>query len=228
MPSWNIHIAHVERLLSSPRWDSWGIADANAFAFGNVVPDTYVGYMVKDATKKIEYAETHLSEAHFIPTPDASAFYTRYVAGSVATELTLGAWCHLLCDHYYNLRTIEFIDRVGVTPSERTRIRKQGDFDLFGRSLEIALVPVVDAELEAQCAAFPQYPVDAPDVCATDAVIAAIVDNNAQNHVSSPSYSLLTKEFFDETSAEVDRVLREALTLHAAGRDASHLGRPRA
>ena len=84
------------------------------------------------------------------------------------------------------------------------------------------------AELEAQCAAFPQYSVEAPDVRATAAVIAAIVDNNGRNHVYAPSFSLLTKDFFDETSAEVDRVLREALTLHAAGRDASHLGRPRA
>ena len=156
MPSWNIHIAHVERLLAHPRWESFGVGDVNAFVFGNVVPDIYVGYMVPDATKKIEYKDTHITEAHFIPTPDASEFYRRYVAGKEASEVTLGSWCHLLCDHYYNLRTIQYIDRVGVRPSEQTRIRKQGDFDLFGRSLEISFVPMLIDRLEEECKAFPQ------------------------------------------------------------------------
>ena len=186
MPSWNIHTAHVERLLDDVSLPELGVSDANAFLFGNLAPDIYVGYMVPDITRKIEYRDTHFADPGFIPAPDASLFYRRYVQSGEANDVTLGSWTHLLCDHYYNLRTIEFIDRIGVKPGEQTRIRKQGDFDLFA---------------------------------------ARIVERNRTDHVDGrPDYSLLTAEFFANTFAEVDEVLRKALHAYASGADASEWG----
>ena len=225
MPSWNIHTAHVERIINAEDLSSIGVSDANAFLFGNLVPDIYVGYMVPDVTRKIEYRDTHFADPGFIPAPDASLFYRRYVQPGDADDVTLGAWTHLLCDHYYNLRTIEYIDRIGVEPGDQTRIRKQGDFDLFGRTLEISRVPEVTVALIDQCAAFPQYPVDEPDVRGAVDAAAQIVERNCRDHVAGiPEYSLLMPKFFADTFAEVDDVLCKALHAYAAGTDASEWG----
>lgn len=225
MPSWNIHTAHVERLFVDESLAELGVRDSNAFLFGNFVPDVYVGYMVPDASRKIAYKDTHLADPAFVPTPDASGFYRRYVRDREANDVLLGAWCHLLCDHYYNKRTVEYIDSVGVKPGEQTRIRKQGDFDLFGRTLAISSVPIEDDALLEQCASFPQYPVDAIDVRRSIEAAAAIVQKNQEHHVEGvPSYSLLTPEFFERTFTEVDSALRHALHAYAEGGDASVWG----
>ncbi len=61
MPSWNIHTAHVERLLREHGASELGIDDKDAFLMGNLLPDVYVGYMVPDATWRIDYKLTHLT-----------------------------------------------------------------------------------------------------------------------------------------------------------------------
>lgn len=213
MLSWNIHTAHVERLLSNEPLESLGLTSANTFLFGNLVPDIYAGHMVQPITRKIEYKVTHLADPLFIPVPDADGFYQRYVRGGVENDLTLGAWTHLLCDHYYNLRTIEYIARIGVVPGDETRIRKQADFDLFGRTLSISRVPQVTNELLALCEAFPQYAIHEEDVYATVRAQEAVIRKNAQEHVDfAPQYDLLTSDFFRTTFDEVDAVLRQSLS----------------
>ncbi|MDO4797138.1 MAG: hypothetical protein Q4A01_03860 [Coriobacteriales bacterium] len=225
MPSWNIHTAHVERLLGEESPESLGICHVDDFLFGNLVPDVYVGYMVTNPTRKIAYRDTHFSDPTFIPAPDASRFYNLYVRDKDANDVVLGAWTHLLCDHYYNLRTTGYIASIGVEPGEQTRIRKQADFDLFGRTLSISLVPRVTQRLVNLCADFPQYVVDEPDVYAAAQAQEAIVRKNQAQHVDGePTYSLLNAAFFQSTYHEVCAVLREALLLHAAGAYAGDLG----
>ena len=67
MPSWNIHTAHVERLLAEDAPSALGIRDVNAFLFGNLVPDIYVGYMVPDTSRTIAYQETHFADRATCP-----------------------------------------------------------------------------------------------------------------------------------------------------------------
>lgn len=228
MPSWNIHTAHVERLLAERLASAWGIQDVDAFLLGNLVPDIYVGYMVNPITRKIAYRETHFADPEVIPAPDASLFYERFVQGREVSDLTLGAWTHLLCDHYYNLRTTRYIASIGVEAGEQTRIRKQADFDLFGRTLSIERVPAISDDLVRQAAEFPQYRIEKPDVREAIRAAERMVERNRDVHIcEAPSYSLLTGEFFSVTSAEVDEVLYEALQLHATGGDPSRLGRSR-
>ena len=69
MPSWNIHIAQAERLLARDGACARFVRDANAFLFGNLVPDIPVGYMVPGAPH-IAYRETHFTEPVPIPKPD--------------------------------------------------------------------------------------------------------------------------------------------------------------
>ena len=199
MPSWNIHTAHVERLLREEGAASLGVRDENAFLLGNLAPDIYVGYMVPDTTLRIDYKLTHLTTREHIPLPRYDEFWEFYVAGhKEVSDLTLGAWSHLVADHVYNAHTRAYLASVGVEPGERARIGKQGDFALFGRTLDISLVPRVSDALLAQCAEFPPYTILPHDV--ESAVESA---RNRTEHLSGvPDYQLLTAEFFDVAREE--------------------------
>lgn len=223
MPSWNIHTAHVERLLAEESPSALGIRDVNAFLFGNLVPDIYVGYMVPGLSRKIAYRETHFADPGHIPEPRYGEFFERHVApyadrdGRVS-DVMLGAWTHLAADNVYNAHFNRLIVKLGLEPCTEVRERKQADFDTFGRTLDISMAPQVTTQLLAQCAAFPQYAVDEPAVRATCAVMARIVADNAERHVSQPSYSLLGADYFAMVPDKVDALMREGLREYAAGR----------
>ncbi len=204
MPSWNIHTAHVERLLREEGAAALGVRDENAFLLGNVVPDIYVGYMVADTTLRIDYKLTHHAIREHIPLPRYDEFWDFYVAGhDNVSDVTLGAWAHLVADHVYNAHTRAYLASIGLEAGERARIGKQGDFALFGRTLDISLVPHVDEALLAQCAAFAPYSILEHD--ARGAVDSArwIVERNQAEHLDeTPDYQLLTAEFFDVAREE--------------------------
>ena len=233
MPSWNIHTAHAERLLASEGASALGVRDANAFLFGNLLPDLYVGYMVRPITRKIPYAETHLTDADFIPLPDHEAFWRRFVEPALEggpepassqdapvplLDVLLGTWCHLATDAVYNAHTRAFIERRNVQAGEKIRILKQKDFDVFGRTLDISARLVADDALLRAAAAFPQYEIDAADVRAAARSHGRVVDDNAERHIAhAPSYQLLTAEFFSQATADAHERLVSRLRGHAAG-----------
>ena len=62
MPSWNIHIAQTERLLERTGALAKSVRDRNAFLFGCVVPDIFVGYMVPGIADPIPYRK--IGRAH--------------------------------------------------------------------------------------------------------------------------------------------------------------------
>lgn len=282
MPSWNIHIAHAERLFSRGGAMARTVADRNAFLFGSLVPDIPVGYMTPGIENPIAYRITHFAEPAFIPKPRECEFWDAYVvpaakdaayAGSDALQANskdagtarptvasrlgapliaasslkleadrvsrvhyprryegvgvppqegskldeavssadiarslfdfeLGVWVHLLADCIWNTRVNEFLDREGIAPSEEFRVKKQGDFDAFGKTLSIDLVPRATPRLIATAAAFPQYSIDERAVLMTVGVAHETVRGN-----TSPSgpvrYRLLTSEFFDSVFEEV-------------------------
>lgn len=317
MPSWNIHIAGTERLLARDGCVSKTVCDRNAFLFGNVVPDIFVGYMVPGVEEPIAYRITHFADPEPIPKPREREFWNGYVApllgragggagsgcgsgtvgagaaavgscadgavggGAVAgadcaaaadsaieprafgnpveittlaqererlnrvhyperyrdapglpaipqvavstdpadvrrslLDLTLGAWAHLLADNIWNTRVNEYLARIGGHPSEEFRIKKQGDFSWFGKTLHIESVPVATPRLCAAAAAFAQYPIARTYVDRTVGVIHETVRSNPGS-ADHPPYRLLTDAFFDATFAEVvektDALLRERL-----------------
>lgn len=286
MPSWNIHIAHAERLLEGGGPLARVVRDRNAFLFGNLVPDIYVGYMVPAIARPIPYRITHFAAPEHIPKPREREFWDAYVAPlarelcapgdglpgaesdrpvdaappasepdcpvaeplSIAAEvahvapahaptfldevdaratarlqeaafdagrrpaterearaalfdLTLGVWVHLLADTTWNARVSEVLAARGETPSRGFRIKKQADFDLFGKSLAIDMVPLATPALIETAARFAQYPIDERSVYATAAIAHEIVrTNHAQG---APVYQLLDEGFFDATFTEV-------------------------
>ena len=246
MPSWNVHTAHVQRLLheGSPR--SLGVRDANAFLFGNFLPDTYVGYMVPSPSRLELYTFTHVAESAPIPVPRAQEFWDTYVepvdpASALpadmpnrdlavsrltspsyrANDVTLGCWAHILCDGLYNSATKAWIADRGVPTGERTRIRKQTDFLYFGETLPITLECEVTPELLAQCRDFVQYPVLEDEVRRSVAVARCIVEDNRRNHIEgTPDYSLFTEDCFHEVFEHVTERLYGQLRAYAGRLDA--------
>ena len=204
MPSWNIHTAHVERLLREEGAAALGITDVNAFLFGNLAPDIYVGYMVPNITHRIDYKLTHLALREHIPLPRADEFWEFYVARQEhVTDLALGAWAHIAADHVYNAHTRAYLEKIGVAPGERARVGKQADFALFGRTLDISLTPHVDEALLKQCAAFGPYSILERDARAAVEAAQEIVEKNQAEHVDGmPEYQLLSADFFEAARQE--------------------------
>ena len=220
MPSWNIHTAHVERLLREEGAEALGVTDVNAFLLGNLAPDIYVGYMVPDITYRIDYKLTHQALREHIPLPSYDEFWNFYVARQEqVSDLVLGAWAHLATDHVYNAHTRRYLELIGVKPGEKARIGKQADFALFGRTLDISLVPHVDDALLAQCASFPPYTILERDACAAAEAARRIVEKNQEEHVSgTPTYQLLSTEFFDTARQEAHDTIVRGLRAFATHR----------
>ena len=213
MPSWNIHTAHVERLLQEREPLELGIHDVNAFLFGNFLPDVPVGFIVpvEELSRKVRYHETHFAERGVkVPVPRAYEFAERYVRPG-ASDVTLGAWAHLICDSTYNERTVALLARLGLENNDVVRIRKQTDFDIFGRSLGISMLPELTDELVAQCAAFEQYPLTRGDVEAGIRAAKRLFDATVENPVEEPVYDLLDDDFLEGAFEEAHRRLLAAL-----------------
>lgn len=117
-------------------------------------------------------------------------------------DLTLGTWAHLLADNIWNTRVNEYLEAHGGRPSDSFRIKKQSDFDWFGRSRPLRLIPVASVRLIGAAARFAQYPIDRDLVIATVGVAHETVRVN-EGTDQHPPYQLLTDEFFAQTFAEV-------------------------
>ena len=223
MPSWNIHIAHVERLLREHAAADLGIRDVNCFLFGNFVPDIYVGYMVPNPTKTIDYRVCHFADPHHMPEPRHQEFWDVYAEPSRdgegrVSDVTLGVWAHLVADCLYNHNVNVLVEEQGLEYGDPLRVRKQGDFDAFGHTLDIGMVPEVTPELLAQCASFPQYEVAESDVRAAVDVARGIVRDTQAHHLShEPEYSLLSSSFFAKVSDLVDNTITAGLLSYANG-----------
>lgn len=202
MPSWNIHTAHVERLVSDCSAHDLGIEDVNTFLFGNYVPDVYVGFMVPDASMHIDYCMTHLANVGLTPMPDADKFWDMYIykrrpKTPSGVSLALGAWAHLVADRFYNGMFLTFLETHDAPKGEELRICKQGDFDVFGNTLGISSCVQITPELLDAAKKFRGYSVLAVDVEKSVDVANRIVHASAVGPAAQV-YRLLSVEWLTE------------------------------
>ena len=223
MPSWNIHTAQTERLLATLGPEALGVADANAFLFGNYLPDVYVGYMVPDASMRIDYRITHFANGNLIPVPDIDRFWDDYVPDrsgrarlqGCEASLLLGSWAHLACDRCYNASFRQFYRTHEMPWGDELRRRKQADFALFGLSLTISSHVRETPELVAAAQGFGPYSVLAADVTRSIAAASAIVDRNAAGPEPGARYLLLSAAWMEEVFASCDAFVRAWLVAAA-------------
>ena len=202
MPSWNVHTAHAERLLSDARFDSFGIADANAFLFGNYVPDVYVGFMVPDVSFRIDYCVTHAARVEAIPVPDADYFWDQYVAhrrpSSPAGEsLVLGAWAHLVADCFYNREFRKVQSSYPSLDGDTLRSYKQADFDLFGRMLRAQSYVQITDELLKAAHKFLPYRIATEDVEKSVRIASEITRKSESFCPGDEQYRMLDSEWLN-------------------------------
>ena len=229
MPSWNIHIAHAERLLSDCGHRALGIDDANAFLFGNFVPDIYLGFMVPDVSFRIDYCLTHMATVATIPIPDSDRFWDNYIyrrrpISPERLSLTIGAWAHLMADNVYNTRFRDFAKAPGMPVGDELRERKQADFDAFGKALGISTCVRITPELLEAADRFRAYRISADDAERAVRVANEIVRESEASKAPS-EYQLLSEEWMEETFDACDKALFVWLAtwqrLEAEGRPAS-------
>lgn len=218
MPSWNIHAAITKKILESNKPKHLGIYDTNAFKFGNLLPDVYVGYMVKDITHTLRYIQTHLTEPEHIPIPGADTFWNTfcepYITSGGVSCMILGAWAHLQTDAVFNKAVRAFNAAHDIAPGNETRIKKQADFHLFGNSLNMDISIDPTPRLLEEAAKFPHYAIDAPDV---RAAIAAFEEAKRKS-ITEPmtnNYLLLSRDFLDSTLQNATNVVAERLKEYA-------------
>ena len=220
MPSWNIHTAHVERLFACYELGELGIADDNAFLFGNYVPDIYLGFMVHDASYRIDYCLTHFAEPNTIPLPVADRFwddciFRRRTSSPVGLSLALGVWAHLYADRHYNGRFREFLLTHDAPSGDELRKGKQGDFALFGGSLKISRRVRVTPELLQAAKDFRSYSILQADVNRAVDVANGIVESNG-GAARQGEYRLLSYEWMAETFDTCDERMGEWLRVWSA------------
>ena len=93
------------------------------------------------------------------------------------------------------LPMLKYLEAHGGKPCEEFRIKKQGDFDWFGKTLGIVSIPRATDRLYTAAARFGQYPIHKEYVLKTIGVMHEIVRENP-GEPDHPPYRLLTEEFF--------------------------------
>ena len=218
MPSWNIHTAHVERLLAEHEADELGITDVNAFLFGNYVPDIYLGFMVHDTTYRLDYCLTHLAKPHVIPLPDSDQFWDECILHPIrrpSTEtglsLTLGAWAHLAADRMYNARFRSFCETHDVPSGNELRIGKQADFGMFGQALGPSTRVVLTQELLDAARSFRPYSILPEDAKRSVDVANSLLLGEKPFHPASGDYRVLNAKWMTDTFDACNKELARKL-----------------
>lgn len=171
----------------------------------------------RESLNRVHYAKRYAGRP--APPSSGSSLHAAPTAGELrqsVLDLVLGAWAHLLADNLWNTRVNEYLDAHGGKPSEQFRIKKQSDFDVFGRTHRISSVPRGTERLLAAAEAFPQYPLERIYVLEAVGVAHEIVRTNGGTEGHAP-YRLLTDVFFAETFAEVVAVTERRFAERARG-----------
>ena len=123
MPSWNVHTAHVQRLLREGTSASFGIRDVNSFLFGNFIPDINVGYMVEHPSGILPYRLTHFTQAAHLPIPGEREFWDTYVEPKlpVPEEIPM-APAHITVEESVRLIDEGVRFEIPATPEQHARV----------------------------------------------------------------------------------------------------------
>lgn len=209
MPYRVTHFAKPEPIPKPREGEFWQayvapLLDAGSAGLGSSIKALSIE-VERDRVNRIHYPARYEGEPPFavdLLQAEAAASLSAADVSSSRADLTLGAWAHLLADNIWNTRVNEYLEAHGGRPSDSFRIKKQSDFDWFGRSRPLYLVPVANKRLVKAASCFAQYPISRDEVLATVGVAHETVRVN-EGSDQLPPYQLLTDEFFTQTFAEV-------------------------
>ena len=119
MPSYVVHLSVANDIREKIK------VNKNDFIFGNILPDVFNGYMVKDMKiedhKKTHYVSVNKINNNTTSLPDYKLFLEK---NELDNDVKLGYFVHILTDYYWNKYAI---DKYGAD----VNVLKQHDFNLF-------------------------------------------------------------------------------------------------
>ena len=124
MPSWKIHLKVANNLKEKLNI----YEEKNKFMIGNVLPDIYLGHIIKNMSKNIEYEVTHyrikaiINGGQFF-LPDYEMFKNIHME-NLSDPLILGYLVHLMTDYFFNKYTFTnscLLDSHGEVISIKTK-----------------------------------------------------------------------------------------------------------
>ena len=124
MPSWKIHLKVANNLKEKLNI----YEEKDKFMIGNILPDMYVGHVVKNMSKNIEYEVTHyrikaiINGGQFF-LPDYEMFKNIHIE-NLSDSVILGYLVHLMTDYFFNKYTFTnscIIDSTGEVCGIKTK-----------------------------------------------------------------------------------------------------------
>lgn len=124
MPSWKIHL----KVASNIKEKLNIYEEKDKFMIGNIIPDMYSAYIMKNMSQNIPYDVSHyatpviINGARFV-LPDYEKFKNIHLE-NIKDPLVLGYLSHLMADHFFNKYTYTnncIIDKSGEVSSIKTK-----------------------------------------------------------------------------------------------------------
>ena len=203
------HFAKPEHIPKPREWEFWDTYVAPALAGEEPAGATgcplFTLQQELDRINRVHYPQRYVGVEPVASTafdPVTNEVPSEADVAQSVRDMVLGTWLHLLADNVWNVRVNEHLDSIGGKPSEGFRIKKQGDFAWFGKTLSISSIVRATDRLAAAAGRFPQYPIARDEVLYTTAVIHETVRENPGNP-EHPPYQLLNDEFFASAFAQV-------------------------
>lgn len=102
MPSWGLHI-YIAECVSNKLKNK---IDKNSFLFGNVLPDIYSGWIIKDASQSYDYDFSHYASKVVLNGSNYKlSCYEKFIEEqkqNLKNPIILGYLSHLIADHFFN------------------------------------------------------------------------------------------------------------------------------
>ena len=102
MPSWGLHIYIAECVCDKLK----NKIDYNSFLFGNVLPDIYSGWIIKDASQVYNYDVSHYASKVILNGREYKlSSYEKFIKEqreNLKNPIILGYLSHLMADHFFN------------------------------------------------------------------------------------------------------------------------------
>lgn len=232
MPSWGTHL-----YISKKVAEKLNIDNKAEFMFGNIMPDMYSGWVVRDASKTIIYDISHFGSRYDINAskymlPDYIAFKEKYI-NNFDSPLIFGYFCHLLTDHIFNYNafgkhyiksgnnTVAIVLNDGskiFANGDEARICKQRDFALLSHKMLLGMqLPnfCVTCELEKSAKIIEEMQVKKDDIEKVVDYLNNIITEDEAKKISRNDYIMFKKEELEKiTNFAIDEIIKEFKSLH--------------
>lgn len=226
MPAWGMHLYIANELNKVVKLDK------NEFLIGNVLSDIYSGWIIKDASKVLNYDITHYSSKKYIingklyTLPDYDKFIKENI-GMKNSALFIGYLSHLITDYYFNNYVFKnhYLsigeEVVGIINKNNEKINcdkdfaresKQRDFNYFSYYLinKIGNIKIIiDDKVIEDSLKIKHIDIQEKDLYKVEKYLNNLLSNNENIDYEEEKYTMLSKKELEKlVSGCIDYILK--------------------